>query len=220
MPSVVVIIDELADLMIVAADDVEEAICRLAQMARAAGIHLVIATQRPSVDVITGVIKANIPSRISFAVTSQIDSRTILDSTGAEKLLGKGDMLYSPQGLNKPVRVQGCLVTDEEVNRVISHWKAQGRPEYLDPEGLFSEPTSSRTDSGGLEDEMFNSAAELVISTGMGSVSFLQRKLKLGYSRAARLMDMLEEHGIVGPYEGSKPRQVLISLEEFQERFS
>lgn len=215
---IVVIIDELADLMVVAAGEVEEAICRLAQMARAAGIHLVIATQRPSVDVITGVIKANIPSRISFAVSSQIDSRTILDANGAEKLLGRGDMLYSPLGQNKPRRVQGCLVTDEEVQRVIKYWKDQGKPEYLDPE-MFTETTVKGEESGGPDDALFIEAGHLFIKTGMASVSFLQRRLKLGYNRAARLMDMLEEEGVVGAYEGSKPRQVLLTLEEFQERF-
>jgi DNA segregation ATPase FtsK/SpoIIIE, S-DNA-T family len=219
LPWIVVIIDELADLMMVAADDVEEAICRLAQMARAAGIHLVIATQRPSVDVITGVIKANIPSRISFAVSSQIDSRTILDATGAEKLLGRGDMLYSPQGLNKPLRVQGCMVTDDEVQRVISYWKAQGRPEYLDPEGFTAIATPGKVESAGPEDELFAEAGHLIIATGMASVSFLQRKLKLGYARAARLMDLLEENGVVGGYEGSKPRQILLTIEEFEDHF-
>lgn len=218
LPWIVVIIDELADLMMVAANDVEEAICRLAQMARAAGIHLVIATQRPSVDVITGVIKANIPSRISFAVSSQIDSRTILDATGAEKLLGRGDMLYSPQGLNKPMRVQGCYVSDDEVQRVISYWKAQGKPEYLDPEGLLA-VAETKIESSGPDDELFVDAGRMLINTGMASVSFLQRKLKLGYARAARLMDLLEENGVVGGYEGSKPRQVLMALEEFEERF-
>ncbi|HUS89048.1 MAG TPA: DNA translocase FtsK [Desulfosporosinus sp.] len=219
LPFIVVIIDELADLMMVAAGEVEEAICRLAQMARAAGIHLVIATQRPSVDVITGVIKANIPSRISFAVSSQIDSRTILDVTGAEKLLGRGDMLYSPLGVNKALRVQGCLVTDDEVQRVITHWKELGRPEYLDPEHLFAETTVKNEESNGPDDVLFIDAGQLFIRTGIASVSFLQRKLKLGYTRAARLMDMLQEQGVVGTYEGSKPRQVLLTLEEFNERF-
>lgn len=219
MPWIVVIIDELADLMMVAADEVEESICRLAQMARAAGIHLVIATQRPSVDVITGVIKANIPSRISFAVSSQIDSRTILDSTGAEKLLGRGDMLYSPQGMNKPMRVQGCMVTDEEVQRVIVHWKSQGSPEYLDPEGFIGTNSSGKGESAGPDDELFVEAGHLIITTGMASVSYLQRKLKLGYARAARLIDLLEDNGVVGGYEGSKPRQILLTLEEFEERF-
>lgn len=219
LPFIVVIIDELADLMMVAAGEVEEAICRLAQMARAAGIHLVIATQRPSVDVITGVIKANIPSRISFAVSSQIDSRTILDATGAEKLLGRGDMLYSPLGVNKALRVQGCLVTDDEVLRVITHWKGLGRPEYLDPEHLFAESALKNEESNGPDDVLFIDAGQLFIRTGIASVSFLQRKLKLGYTRAARLMDMLQEQGVVGTYEGSKPRQVLLSLDEFNERF-
>lgn len=219
MPWIVVIIDELADLMMVAADEVEEAICRLAQMARAAGIHLVIATQRPSVDVITGVIKANIPSRISFAVSSQIDSRTILDSTGAEKLLGRGDMLYSPQGMNKPMRVQGCMVADDEVQKVITHWKSQGSPEYLDPEGFLNAGSSGKSEGVGPDDELFMEAAHLIITTGMASVSYLQRKLKLGYARAARLIDLLEDHGVVGGYEGSKPRQILLTMDEFEERF-
>lgn len=219
LPYIVVIIDELADLMLVAPGEVEEAICRLAQMARAAGIHLVIATQRPSVDVITGVIKANIPSRISFAVSSQIDSRTILDATGAEKLLGRGDMLYSPLGVNKALRVQGCLVTDEEVQKIIAHWKGLGRPEYLDPERLFAEIPEKSDEGNGPDDALFFEAGQLFIRTGMASVSFLQRRLKLGYTRAARLMDMLEEQGVVGAFEGSKPRQVLISMEEFLERF-
>ena len=219
LPFIVVIIDELADLMMVAAGEVEEAICRLAQMARAAGIHLVIATQRPSVDVITGVIKANIPSRISFAVSSQIDSRTILDATGAEKLLGQGDMLYSPLGVNKALRVQGCLVTDDEVQRVITHWKGLGKPDYLDPENLFAETTAKNEESNGPDDVLFIDAGQLFIRSGIASVSFLQRKLKLGYARAARLMDMLQEQGVVGTYEGSKPRQVLLTLEEFNERF-
>lgn len=219
LPWIVVIIDELADLMLVAAGDVEEAICRLAQMARAAGIHLVIATQRPSVDVITGLIKANIPSRISFAVSSQIDSRTILDSVGAEKLIGKGDMLYSPLGLSKPMRVQGCFVTDEEVEKMINHWKTQGKPDYLDPERLFIETEKKADENNSFDDELFVEAGRLLINTGMASVTFLQRRLKLGYARAARLIDMLEEHGIVGPYEGAKPRQIMITLEDFEERF-
>ncbi|MDR3542890.1 MAG: DNA translocase FtsK [Desulfosporosinus sp.] len=219
LPLIVVIIDELADLMMVAAGEVEEAIGRLAQMARAAGIHLVIATQRPSVDVITGVIKANIPSRISFAVSSQIDSRTILDATGAEKLLGRGDMLYSPLGVNKALRVQGCLVTDDEVQRVIMHWKGLGKPEYLDPDRLFAAATLKNEESSGSDDALFMDAGQLFIRTSMASVSYLQRRLKLGYARAARLMDMLEEQGVVGAYEGSKPRQVLITLEEFNDRF-
>ncbi|MGC7872310.1 DNA translocase FtsK [Desulfosporosinus sp. SYSU MS00001] len=219
LPYIVVIIDELADLMLVAPGEVEEAICRLAQMARAAGIHLVIATQRPSVDVITGVIKANIPSRISFAVSSQIDSRTILDATGAEKLLGKGDMLYSPLGVNKALRVQGCLVTDEEVQKIIAHWKNLGKPEYLDPERLFAETPEKNDEGNGPDDALFFEAGKLCLKSGIASTSFLQRRLKLGYTRAARLMDMLEDQGVVGAYEGSKPRQVLITMDEFLERF-
>lgn len=217
LPWIVVVIDELADLMQVAASEVEDSICRLAQMARAAGIHLVIATQRPSVDVITGTIKANIPSRISFAVASQIDSRTILDTVGAEKLYGKGDMLYAPLGTNKAIRVQGCLILDEEVTRVIQHWKQQGKPEYLDPSVFFeSGGTGEKSD---FTDDLFCEAGELLISSGIASITFIQRRLRVGYARAARLMDLLEESGVVGGYEGAKQRQILMTLEEFQERF-
>lgn len=214
LPFIVVIIDELADLMMVASNEIEEAICRLAQMARAAGIHLVLATQRPSVNVITGLIKANIPSRISFAVSSQIDSRTILDCSGAEKLLGRGDMLYSPIGLNKPMRVHGCFIDEQEIKRVIEYWQSQGRPEYGISEEQLQEITTEEKNSEEFDDR-FREAGELVISTGVASVSFLQRRLKVGYSRAARLMDMLEEAGVVGGYEGNKPRDILMSLESF-----
>jgi len=218
LPYIVVIIDELADLMMVASNEIEESVCRLAQMARAAGIHLVIATQRPSVNVITGLIKANIPSRISFAVSSQIDSRTILDTGGAEKLLGKGDMLYSPIGLSKPLRVHGCFIDEQEVQNVIEHWKAQGRPEYgVSEEQLEETGTVEKKDDE--FDDRFVEAGELVISSGVASVSFLQRRLRLGYSRAARLMDMLEEAGVVGSHEGNKPRDILMSLETFNERY-
>jgi len=218
LPYIVVIIDELADLMMVASNEVEESVCRLAQMARAAGIHLVIATQRPSVNVITGLIKANIPSRISFAVSSQIDSRTILDTGGAEKLLGRGDMLYSPIGLNKPLRVHGCYIDEQEVKNVIAHWTAQGAAEY----SLQKESIEESAESGKHEDDFddrFAEAGELVISTGIASVSFLQRRLRVGYSRAARLMDMLEKAGVVGSYDGNKPRNILMSMETFRDNY-
>ncbi len=213
MPQIVIIIDELADLMVVAPGEVEESITRLAQLARAAGIHLVIATQRPSVDVITGTIKANIPSRIAFAVSSYIDSRTILDSSGAEKLLGKGDMLYFPTGVSKPVRAQGVFVSDNEVKRVIDFIKQQRieqRANNITKE-IENKPIQNKK-----VDEFLERAAQLVVIEGQASVSFLQRKLRIGYARAARLIDDLEERGIVGSYEGSKPRKVLITEEEFE----
>ena len=228
MPHIVIIIDELADLMMAAPGEVEDSICRLAQMARAAGMHLVIATQRPSVDVITGVIKANIPSRIAFAVSSQIDSRTILDSGGAEKLLGRGDMLFSPVGSSKPTRIQGCFVTDGEVERIIEFIKRSSQPQTYD-EHIIEEidrhavsdvhKKGSRDDNDGFsdDDEMLPSAIETVVQSGQASTSMLQRKLKLGYARASRLMDTMEERGIIGPFEGSKPRQVLISKERWIE---
>ena len=228
MPQIVIIIDELADLMMAAPGEVEDSIFRLAQMARAAGMYLVIATQRPSVDVITGVIKANIPSRIAFAVSSQIDSRTILDTAGAEKLLGRGDMLFSPVGATKPLRVQGCFVTDGEVERIITFLKdCQKKMTYdekiiqeIERQAVSEKKKGSDKDSGGGfmdEDEMLPSAIECVIDMGQASTSLLQRKLKLGYARAARIMDMMEEKGIIGPYEGSKPRAVLISKERWVE---
>ncbi len=229
MPQIVIIIDELADLMMAAPGEVEDSICRLAQMARAAGMHLVIATQRPSVDVITGVIKANIPSRIAFAVSSQIDSRTILDSSGAEKLLGRGDMLFSPIGSSKPTRVQGCFVTDGEVERIIEFIKQSTQPLTYDEQILAEidrhavsdkkKGGRDKDDGGGFEDEdeMLPSAIEMVVETGQASTSMLQRKLKLGYARAARLMDSMEEKGVIGPFEGSKPRQVLITKERWIE---
>lgn len=228
MPQIVIIIDELADLMMAAPGEVEDSICRLAQMARAAGMHLVIATQRPSVDVITGVIKANIPSRIAFAVSSQIDSRTILDASGAEKLLGRGDMLFSPIGSSKPTRVQGCFVTDGEVERIIEFIKQSSQKITYDEQILTeidrhavsdNKKKGTKDDGGGFEDEdeMLPSAIEIVVETGQASTSMLQRKLKLGYARAARLMDAMEEKGIIGPFEGSKPRQVLITKERWIE---
>ena len=211
LPYIVVIIDELADLMMVAPGDVEEAISRLAQMARAAGIHLIIATQRPSVDVITGLIKANIPSRIAFGVSSQVDSRTILDMAGAEKLLGRGDMLYYPVGYPKPVRVQGAFISDREVEAVVSFVKSQQPPEYR--EDLIV-PDTGQTTQAEEEDELFETAMRLVIETQQASVSLLQRRLHIGYTRAARLIDALESRGIIGPYEGSKPREVLVKPDQ------
>ncbi|GIP14614.1 hypothetical protein J40TS1_02560 [Paenibacillus montaniterrae] len=214
LPYIVVIVDELADLMMVASNEVEDAIARLAQMARAAGIHLIIATQRPSVDVITGVIKANIPSRIAFGVSSQVDSRTILDSAGAEKLLGRGDMLFLPMGMNKPIRVQGAFLSDEEVEALVTFVRAQGEVKYneeLVPE-LEEESEDAADDDN---DELFDEAARIVIEGNQASVSLLQRRLRIGYTRAARLIDQLEAKGIVGPYEGSKPRTVLVSLEQW-----
>ncbi|MCX8130638.1 MAG: DNA translocase FtsK [Clostridia bacterium] len=218
LPQIVIIIDELADLMMVAPNDVEDAICRLAQMARAAGMHLVIATQRPSVDVITGIIKANIPSRISFAVTSQVDSRTILDMAGAEKLLGKGDMLFYPVGEPKPIRVKGAFVTEKEVENVVEHIKSLGNAEYDENiiEEINSENVPEEKDPGD-NDELLPQAIELVVESGQASVSLIQRKFKVGYARAARIIDQMEERGVVGGYEGSKPRQVLMTRLQWQE---
>jgi len=208
LPFIIVIVDELADLMLVAAGDVEDSIMRLAQMARAAGIHLIIATQRPSVNVITGVIKANIPSRIAFAVSSQIDSRTILDTGGAERLLGRGDMLFLPSGESKPVRVQGAFVSDEEVQDIVSYVISQQQAQYQEEMIPTDEDIAPTVDDD--TDELFNEAVRLVVEQDNASVSFLQRKLKIGYARAARIMDQMEEHGVVGPAEKSKPRQILI----------
>lgn len=207
LPYIVVIVDELADLMMVAASDVEDSITRLAQMARAAGIHMILATQRPSVDVITGVIKANIPSRIAFGVSSQTDSRTILDSGGAEKLLGRGDMLYLPVGANKPKRIQGAFLSDEEVERVVQHVISQQKAQYQ--EEMI--PTEEEPKMDEVEDELYYQAVDLVVELGTASVSMLQRRFRIGYTRAARLIDEMEARGVVGPYEGSKPREVLIS---------
>ncbi|MFZ5645269.1 MAG: DNA translocase FtsK [Bacillota bacterium] len=216
LPFIVVIIDELADLMMVAPADVEDSICRLAQMARAAGIHLVIATQRPSVDVITGLIKANIPSRISFAVSSQVDSRTILDIGGAEKLLGKGDMLFFPVGAPKPIRVQGAYLSDREVEALVLFWKKQAEPVY--DETVVGD--LQRVGSGdNYDDELLPRAAEIFIETGHASISLLQRRLHVGYARAARLVDIMERRGIVGGFEGSKPRSVNMTLEQYQSIF-
>ncbi|AOR23292.1 DNA translocase FtsK [Clostridium taeniosporum] len=217
LPYIVIIVDELADLMMVCPNDVEDYIGRLAQMARAAGMHLVIATQRPSVDVITGVIKANIPSRISFAVSSQIDSRTILDSSGAEKLLGKGDMLYYPVGESKPLRVQGCFISEEEVEQVISFIKSsQGTSNYEEEiiEHINNESQSSISENGEDADELLNDAINAVIDYEQASTSFLQRKLRIGFNRASRIMDQLEERGIISEKDGSRPRKILINREE------
>jgi len=225
MPKIVIIIDELADLMMAAPSEVEDNICRLAQMARAAGMHLVIATQRPSVDVITGIIKANVPSRIAFAVSSQVDSRTILDMGGAEKLLGRGDMLFYPVGVSKPMRVQGCFVTEAEVESVVNFIKESVNADYdkaimddIERHAVISKKgAAADTENGDEEDEMIPQAIECVVEAGQASTSQLQRRLKLGYARAARIIDQLEQKGIVGPFEGSKPRPVLISKERWME---
>ena len=229
LPQIVIVIDELADLMLVAAKDVEESVCRIAQMARAAGMHLIIATQRPSADVITGIMKANIPSRIAFAVASAMESRIILDTQGAEKLVGRGDMLYFPLGAGKPIRVQGCMITGEEVEAVAEFVKQSGGADYAEDVIREIEQNAEKKEKGGPSggsgasteaddgDELLPAAVEVVVETGQASVSMLQRRLKLGYSRAARLVDQMEERGIVGPFEGSKPRQLLITKEQWQE---
>ena len=211
---IVIIIDELADLMMVAPSDFEEIICRLAQMTRAVGIHLVVATQRPSVDVITGLIKANIPSRIAFAVSSQVDSRTILDHPGAEKLLGRGDMLFSPIGAVRPMRIQGSFISDAESQRLVEFWRAQGQPEYV--EELLQAGEEAAAEEGEGDDALLADAARLVVRAGYGSVSLLQRKMRIGYVRAARLVDHLEEKGIVGPTQGSSPREVLMGINDLE----
>ena len=213
LPYIVVLVDELADLMMVAAKDVEDSITRLAQMARAAGIHLIIATQRPSVDVITGIIKANIPSRIAFSVSSQVDSRTILDIGGAEKLLGRGDMLYIPVGKSKPIRVQGAFLSDTEVERVVNHCVEQQKASYQEDMIPDQDPETTTE----VEDELFDDAVQLVVEMQSASVSMLQRRFRIGYNRAARLIDAMEDHQIVGPYEGNKPRVVLVSPPESED---
>ena len=225
MPQLVIIIDELADLMMVAPGDVETAICRLAQLARAAGIHLVIATQRPSVNVITGLIKANVPSRVAFAVSSGVDSRTIIDMNGAEKLLGKGDMLFYPAGYPKPVRVQGAFVSDEEVVRVVDFLKEQVQNEEVYNNSISEEidkalPDGDKADSPSRENERdpyFAEAGRFFIKNDKGSIGMLQRYYKIGYNRAARLVDQLTFAGVVGPEMGTKPRKVLMTAEEFEE---
>ena len=223
LPQIVIIIDELADLMMVAKNDVEDAICRLAQKARAAGMHLVIATQRPSVDVITGLIKANVPSRIAFAVSSQVDSRTILDSVGAEKLLGKGDMLFFPTGAPKPSRIQGAFVSDEEVEKIVDFIKSNGTANYSE-DILESIENNNKTDKEIANDPddddtdpFLMDAIQTVVETGQASTSFIQRKFKVGYARAGRIIDQMEERGVISGYQGSKPREVLMSLEKLNE---
>lgn len=213
LPYYVVIVDELADLMMVAANDVEDSITRLAQMARAAGIHLIIATQRPSVDVITGVIKANIPSRIAFGVSSQVDSRTILDMVGAEKLLGRGDMLYLPVGASKPVRIQGAFLSDQEVEHVVGFVRTQEQANYQ--EEMVPHVEEMPEQQNEFEDELYDQAVQIVLEAKQASVSLLQRRMRVGYTRAARLVDSMEAKGVVGPYEGSKPREVLMSIEQY-----
>jgi hypothetical protein len=211
---IVIIVDELADLMMVAPADFEEIICRLAQMTRATGIHLLVATQRPSVDVITGLIKANIPSRIAFSVTSQVDSRTILDHPGAEKLLGRGDMLFSPIGATRPTRVQGAFIGDVETERLVQFWRGQGEPAYV--ESLVHAGEGAAPEEASASDALLVDAARLVIRAGYASVSLLQRKMRIGYVRAARVVDQMEEKGIVGPAQGSNPREVLMGLDDLE----
>ena len=220
LPQILIIIDELADLMMVSAQEVEDAIVRLTQLARACGMHLIIATQRPSVNVITGLIKANVPSRIAFSVSSGVDSRTIIDMNGAEKLLGKGDMLFFPQSLPKPIRVQGAFVSDEEVAKVTEFLKSRGEAEYkeditksIEQGGTEEVPSPSSGD----RDELFFEAAEAVIETEKASIGYLQRKFRIGFNRAARIMDQLSEAHIVGEEEGTKARKILMNLEEFDE---
>jgi S-DNA-T family DNA segregation ATPase FtsK/SpoIIIE len=219
LPQIVIIIDELADLMMTCKGEVEESICRLAQKARAAGIHLIVATQRPSVDVITGLIKANIPSRLAFAVSSGIDSRTVLDMYGAEKLLGRGDMLFLPAGQAKPIRLQGGYVSDKEVESIVDFLKEQHYVEHseemIDQVTAPSKAIASNED----EDEYFREAVEFLIEKGKGSTTLLQKRFRIGYNRASRLMDDLEARGIVGPEDGVKPRKILITREEYITNF-
>jgi S-DNA-T family DNA segregation ATPase FtsK/SpoIIIE len=217
LPYVVVIIDELADLMMQAASEVETSIARLAQLARATGIHLVIATQRPSVDVITGTIKANIASRIAFAVSSQVDSRTILDMVGAERLLGRGDMLFLPIDASKPTRIQGCFVTEAEIEALADFWRAQESPTYLLHPTDFDAPVGGEFEEDDADDELYPAAVRLVVAHGQASTSMLQRRFKIGYGRAARLLDLMERRGIVGPLDGAKPRQVLVTRAEAEQ---
>jgi S-DNA-T family DNA segregation ATPase FtsK/SpoIIIE len=218
MPFIVVVIDELADLMLTASKEVEDSIIRIGQMARAAGIHLIVATQRPSTDVITGIMKANIPSRIAFAVSSNVDSRTILDEGGAEKLLGKGDMLFLPMGENTAIRLQGCFVSDDEIKRVIDFTIKQQKAQY--DESLTAEdtkPTSKEGYDTAEDDPMYNEIVEFAVNAGKISASLIQRKYRFGYNRAARIIDIMESRGIIGPANGSKPREVLVKLEGHQD---
>ena len=223
MPQIVIIVDELADLMMVAPGEVEDAICRLAQLARAAGIHLIIATQRPSVNVITGLIKANIPSRIALSVSSAVDSRTIIDMNGAEKLLGKGDMLFYPQGYQKPARVQGAFVSDQEVGEVVKFLSSQAAEKSYDASIQERINTMKDSASGGTanssdtRDAYFTDAGKLIIEKDKASIGMLQRVFKIGFNRAARIMDQLCEAGVVGEEEGTKPRKVLMSMEQFEQ---
>jgi S-DNA-T family DNA segregation ATPase FtsK/SpoIIIE len=218
LPYILIVIDELADLMMVSPQEVEDYVIRLAQKSRAVGIHLVVATQRPSADVITGMIKANIPSRIAFAVSSQTDSRVILDVNGAETLLGMGDMLFKPLGSSHLQRVQGAYITEEEIAMLVNHWRHQAEPEFR--EELLRRPQDAKRGEDDAfdpdSDELLADAAQLVIETGSASVSMLQRRLRVGYTRAGRLIDMLERRGVVGPWEGSKPRQILVEADEYE----
>ena len=220
LPQIVIIVDELADLMMVAPGEVEDSICRLAQLARAAGIHLIIATQRPSVNVITGLIKANMPSRIAFSVSSGVDSRTIIDMNGAEKLLGKGDMLFYPQGYQKPARVQGAFVSDEEVSDVVDFLKSQNTDASYSADMQAQmekvQQVSSASRSGEDVDELFADAGKFIIEKDKASIGMLQRVFKIGFNRAARIMDQLSDAGVVGPEEGTKPRKILMSESEFE----
>jgi S-DNA-T family DNA segregation ATPase FtsK/SpoIIIE len=215
MPYIMVVIDELADLMMVAPAEVEDSIARIAQMARAVGIHLVVATQRPSVDVVTGLIKANMPSRIAFTVASQADSRVVLDIGGAEKLVGHGDMLFLPAGSSKPLRIQGAYISEREITGITGYIKRQKKADYRDE--ILAETGVRRSDQT-RDDELLDEAIEVVVRSGLASASLLQRKLRVGYARAARLVDLMEEMGVVGGYEGSKPRTVLMSADELDEK--
>jgi S-DNA-T family DNA segregation ATPase FtsK/SpoIIIE len=221
LPYIVIVVDELADLMMQAAAEIETSICRLAQLARATGIHLVIATQRPSVDVITGTIKANISSRIAFAVSSQVDSRTILDMNGAERLIGRGDMLFLPIDASKPIRIQGAYISEQETNALTAYLKEQERPNYtMTPVeiGGGSAPGTVILEEDS-DDDFYEAAVKLVVTNGHASTSMLQRRFKIGYTRAARLVDMMEERGIVGPLDGAKPREIRVTRDEIDQMF-